>query len=282
MKKTKFISIIIACLFLISLASIVVSAEGYDAEIVIDYQVADNGNIVVKASLNNIKAANGVIICEYDVLYDPSALKLKNATVNIPDSWKSALGTDDNASVENWSMLRKDGEYYWSIFSITPNTGIRQDNQLYITIEFEKLSSATTKIQFTNGCVITETNDAQPYQVSSNNASILIDLNTPSTPDIDTDISNPIEYLPPESNDSASEGGSDLRDPIKIPHAGGNNDAGDKDAHPSDRPEDKDHDQENNSNKWIWIISIVSTVVAIFVIIYVIVVIKKPKGQKND
>ena len=78
-------------------------------------------------------------MCEYDFIYDPNALKLVNATVNIPDNWKSNLGDSDDSTVENWSMLMQDGLYYWSIFSITPNSGVRNNDQLYIVLEFEKL-----------------------------------------------------------------------------------------------------------------------------------------------
>ncbi len=293
MNFKRFFSFLIVFIIFVSLFSFTSLAEEYDAKIEIDYKVLESDNILIKATLNNIKAVNGVILCEYDFIYDPNALKLVNATVNIPDNWKSNLGDSDDSTVENWSMLMQDGLYYWSIFSITPNSGVRNNDQLYIVLEFEKLKNSKTTIQLANGVVVTEYETTvngnvsyNPYQLNTNNATIEIDLNTPDKPNIDTDvsneISNPILRPPVESGDSSvsGEAGSVSKEPIKLPHVGtvSGEDAPDK---PADDDKDIINEDDSNNANLIWIILAIIAVVIVFVVVYIIVS-KRPKGSKND
>lgn len=282
MKLIKRISIFLTFVLMLSVTAFV-SAADYEAKIEIEYEISDSGNIIVTATLNDIKSKNGVIGCEYDILFDPSALELVDATVNIPNAWKQYYdpnGGDSDA--ENWSMMKSDGNYIWSVFNVRANTGIKDNDQLYVILEFKKLNNSKTKIEVTNGCVFSETDSLELYQLVTNKSMINIDLSTPSTPDIDTDISNPIIVEPPtsEGNDSSDLGNEN--DPIKIPHVGGGIDGGENHPNPDSDDQKPNNDGDDaSSNALFLILGIIAAVVAIFLIVY-IAIVKKNKGSKND
>lgn len=294
MKVSKVLSVLLVSVLLISCFTIVSHADEYDAKIEIEYHVADSGNIVVTATLNDIKAKNGVLICEYDIVYDASSLKLVESSVNIPDSWKPYYEEGADSDVENFSMLMNEGLYRWSILSVRVNSGIVDDDQLFIVLEFEKLNNSQTKIEFNNGSVITEYEkvvNGNPqydfYQLTTNNATIDINLGSPETPDINTDISNPVLLPPPNSEDVSQGGNGNIsRDPIKIPQHGGNGPAAGENPTQADdiTEEDIEENSENNSSgntTLIWVLCVIVAVLAVFVVIYIIVA-KKSKDSKND
>ncbi len=137
----KKILIIIVAFLVICSFSLNVSAKQKDASLSVSSRTAESGNIYIFASINDIKTSGGISYLEYSIKYDPKVLKLKNSMVNIPSTW----GSD----AEDWSKVVSDGEYCWSVFNVALGYAVKEDNQLFIELEFIPLTdNATTDIVF--------------------------------------------------------------------------------------------------------------------------------------
>ncbi len=136
----RFLSLLISFVLLLSL-SFNVSADEMDASLSVSCRTMESGSVSVFASITNIKNFDGITYIDYLIKYDPKILKLKKATVNMPDVW--------SAEAEDWSYEIKEGEYSWALFTVEAGEGITKDNQLFIELEFTPLvEKAETVISF--------------------------------------------------------------------------------------------------------------------------------------
>jgi len=134
-------SVILALFLILSLVPLTASADEKDASLSVSSRTTESGNIFIFASINDIKSSGGISYLDYIIEYDPSVLELKNALVNMPDTWGS--------NAEDWSGSIAAGEYSWSVFNIDVGYPVKEDNQLFIELEFiPLLDNAVSSIKF--------------------------------------------------------------------------------------------------------------------------------------
>ncbi len=276
MKKAVALALIFFMLFAINLT--VLGEEEYGAALNIEYEVNSSNNIVVTASLRDIKVENGISLSEYDIFYEEKDLKLVNVNVNVPDEWLASVSSVDDV---NFSHQKSDGYYIWSLASEKPMLGVKEDDQISISLEFEPLTKKETEIKFDYVLVTSDyekiVNGKVMYDfapVYTNAANINIDLDDVTTPEIDVSIevsSTDLLPSPSQTSNTISEtsdvqNGNSLNGFVSMPNV--NN---------SDVNQD---DSSSFNSTWIIVITIVM-VVLVAVVVLVILLKQDTKGNKN-
>lgn len=277
MKKAFALAFAFILVFAPLLVGSVYAEDNNKATLDIEYEKKSDGNILVKASLNDIRAKNGISTLEYDILYNAKDLKFVNATVNVPDKWKPYV---EDELVEILSQKKKDGVYYWAAVATEVNIGIKDDNQLFIVLEFKPLTDKTTDIKFeyvevgTDYSYVSPSDNKTYYDFASvqvNAAKISIDLKGDEEPSIETsDVSTnllpPIDSFSREDSSLQTSGVNNPNGTVSMPGVN---------ANMSEDVQDKTFD-----STWIIFISII-LVVAVSIVLFILFLKKDSKVDKN-
>ncbi len=177
MKRVLLFTIVICSLLFNSL---VASASDYDASLSVDYTYDDDsGNIVITASIVDIKDPLGLIMVDYEIYYDHTVLELTDKYINIPEIWEPMFNKD----AEDFSKENGAGVYTWSVLNSAKGYGITEDDELYVELTFKPLSNVKTDIAFECKYVVND----DTKELSGNDVAVSIDLSNPDDADIDED-----------------------------------------------------------------------------------------------
>jgi len=136
-----FLALVIFCsLPLCTTAQSVAGTMNYE------YSVdADSKYITVKLSLRDIIEETGITMVDYDIKYNSDVLRVESATANKPEKWESDF---ESKMAEDWSQLKEDGYYKWTVFNIEPQNAIFEYDELTFTIVFEVLDNVDSAVEF--------------------------------------------------------------------------------------------------------------------------------------
>lgn len=283
----KLLLFVFALLLFVTSSMNAFAESNVDTTLEVNYSYdTETDRISINAFMVDIKPEEGIICVEYDIKYDASALELVKAETVFPEEWDTYI---KNGSIEDLSHDKGNGVYLWSFVVMPTGIGAKEDNELGIKLEFKPLKKEATKVELLYNHVVTEVTEngftVDVPEVSGSNATVSINFDKPTTPDIEkSDVTLPDESSDEDvssvisnnesnviSNDDSSGNNGTTSDIVTLPSISVDITDASEDSSEVDLMEQK------NENNWlIWTISAVG-VAAVAILIFVLT---KKRGDK--
>ena len=280
----KYLSFCISALavfVIIASSFLTVSAAGSANLDISANQISDNGteHIKVHAEINNITDPTGVVCVDYKIHYDTSVFALESAKINMPEVWKPYADSEMAEILE----VNNPGIYKWSIVNAEVGTGIKENGQLFVDLDFVKKDTEKCNTEIIFECISVNNDRLENMACESKTIYIETSLNK------DPVINETTEEIPDESEESPDTSESDNSNNTSNEGSlnvsiGTGDDSQIKPGKPI-KPEETDTNNvsdsigKDNQNSYVWVYIAVGAVALIAVIIIVILVLRKKKGQ---
>lgn len=194
--------------------------------------------------VKDIESEVGLILAEFHVVFDSDNLKITNFVPSNPKGWDF---TNDTAEAWMYMLDDSDNVFVFSLLNALPGTGIKEDDEMYIDIEFEVLNDIDSTVIRLESI---EFMDDKLDEFTADNKTFLINLNGSKDESQTENNDNPV-------NESANQESIDVSNKIDS--------------------ESSDGDNVNNTIKIVVICVILAIVIAAAIIIYIIIIRKNKK-----